>query len=48
MADILRSGPPNKDLVVINPPASGYSVPFLKKSSGIVSVPTYANFCRKW
>ena len=33
--EILQSGPSNKDLVVINPPAVGYSVPFLKESSGI-------------
>lgn len=32
--EILRSSPSNKDLV-INPPASGYSIPFLRESSGI-------------
>ena len=33
--ELLRSGPSNKDLVVITPPASGYSVPFLRESSGL-------------
>ena len=30
--ELLRSGPSNKDLVVITPPASGYSVPYLRES----------------
>jgi len=33
--ELLRSGPSNKDLVVITPPASGYSVAFLRESSGL-------------
>ncbi|CAB4034448.1 Hypothetical predicted protein [Paramuricea clavata] len=33
--EILRSGASNKDLVVIHPPPSGYSVPFLREASGL-------------
>lgn len=33
--ELLRSGPSSKDLIVINPPASGYTVPFLKEVSGL-------------
>ena len=34
--ELLRSGPiSNKDLMVITPPASGYTVPFLNKLSGL-------------
>ena len=33
--DILRSGASNKNLVVISPPPSGYSVPFLREASGL-------------
>ena len=39
--EILRSGPSNKDLVVINPPASGHSVLFLRESSGIEQALAY-------
>lgn len=39
--ELLRSGPSNKDLVVITPPASGYSVPFLRESSGLGQAVAY-------
>ena len=33
--EILRSGASNKNLVLIPPPPSGYSVPFLRETSGL-------------
>ena len=39
--ELLRSRPSNKDLVVITPPASGYSVPFLRESSGLGQAVAY-------
>ncbi len=33
--DLLRSGATNKELMLITPPLSGYTVPFLRESSGI-------------
>ena len=33
--ELLRSGVSNKELVLITPPSSGYTVPFLRESSGI-------------
>ena len=33
--DILRRGPTANDLTLIRPPASGYSVPFLRDSAGL-------------
>lgn len=39
--ELLRSGPSNKDLVVITPPASGYSVAFLRESSGLGQAVAY-------
>ena len=39
--ELLRGGPSNKDLVVITPPASGYSVPFLRESSGLGQAVAY-------
>ena len=39
--ELLRSGPSNKDLMVIMPPASGYSVPYLHESSGLRQAVAY-------
>ena len=45
--ELLRSGPSNKDLVVITPPASGYSVPFLRESSGLGQAVAYVRPLQK-
>lgn len=39
--ELLRSGATNKELVVITPPPCGYSVPFLRDSSGLVQALAY-------
>ena len=39
--ELLRSGPSNKDLVVITPLASGYSVPYLRELSGLGQAVVY-------
>ena len=39
--ELLRSGPSNIDLVVITPPASGYSFAFLRESSGLGQAVAY-------
>lgn len=45
--ELLRSGATNKELIVICQPPSGYSVPFLKESSGIGQALVYVRPMQK-
>ena len=45
--ELLSSGASNKKVVLITPPSSGYTVPFLRESSGISQALIYVRSIQK-